>query len=80
MTTLENASLAVAEAYLKSEKLTDNEFDETSNIELLAEADAEPQLSNQGNTETIPISLKEILQNFTLHLFIASQTGKFTTK
>ena len=64
MTTLEDAFFAVAEAYLKSEKLTDNEFDETSNIELLGEEDAEPQSSNQGDTDTIPISLKEVLQNF----------------
>ena len=73
MTTLKNTSLVVAEAYLKSEKLTNEEFNDTSNVKILAEADAESQASNPEDTETIPILLKEILQNFTLHLFLASQ-------
>ena len=75
MTTLENAPLAVAEAFLKFEKLTNKEFNETSNIELLGEADKESQSSNQGGAETGPILLTEVLQNFILHLFIASQAA-----
>ena len=46
MTKLENTSLAVAEAYLESEKLTNKEFSETSNVELLADAEAASQSSN----------------------------------
>ena len=73
MTMLENASLAVAEAYLKSEKLTNGELNEKSNIELLADTDAASHSSNNSDAATIPIQLKEVLQNFVQHVFVASQ-------
>ena len=73
MTSLETASRAVA--YLNSEKLTRNEFNVNSNIELATEADDASQASNQRDDDTAPLQLAELLQNFVMHLFIASQTA-----
>ena len=51
MTTLENASLVVAVANLKSEILTNGKFNEKTTIELIADMDAALVIINTYNTE-----------------------------
>lgn len=79
MTALENASRAVAEAYLKNDALTHGDFGERTILPATIPVPP-PQPSTSTPPAVVPqaaspTTLLNVLQNFVMHLFLASQTA-----
>ncbi len=82
MTALENASRAVSEAYLKTDAINKGDFNDRTLLppNVLAPNVVAPDASSDDDQEAPAapgpqrISLLNLLQNFTMHLFIAQQT------
>ena len=82
MTILENLSRAAAEAYVNNVQLTKKNFNANTTLSppeaglsnVSPASLTEPSTSHPSPPELSPILLTETLQNFAMHLFIATQT------
>ena len=69
ITVMEALSRATVETYLKNQTLTKGKFDESSELPVLEDEEKE----NEGENDEPLIPIIELLQNFLLHLLMASQ-------
>ena len=77
MAKLENMSRAIVEAYLKNDLLTKGEFSEKTELKLTVSTQNTEESASTATASVSPqpLYLLDVMQNFILHIFVASQVN-----